>query len=116
MKSYKIEGIEYTLLSPTFGEDLSSMDDNFSMDVSPDGKNVSPKVNSAGVNLGMVVRCLKSWTFRGYDKNKEELIKEGEVLPITEENVSKLPAKHGNFLLARSRELTTLSDKELKNL
>ena len=111
-----IQGVEYVIEAPTFGEDLESMDQAFEIEIDKEGKGIKPKIQAKKMYISSIAKCLKSWTFRGYNKETGKLVTEGEVLPITSETIESLPSSHGNILLSRSRDLTTVSGEEVKNL
>ncbi len=103
-----IQGINYELLSYLWDEDLEITQSSI---IVVDGK---PTMDTRKLRVMMVLKTLKSWTFRGTDENRA-LITEGEILTITEENVKKLPPSHGRALYKAVDALNTLTEDEEKN-
>ena len=113
-KSIGIEGIDYVLRTPSFGEDLRSLEEAASIEF--DGTNPSMKLHAGAAAISSLKRALESWTFRGVDEKTEVLIKGGEILPITLDNIQKLPSSHGHTLSRLSKKMTDFTDFTEKNL
>lgn len=114
-RKLEIEGIVYEFKTPTFGEDLDTVDNAMTMNGADPRSPVN--ISNRKMNLLSIASVLKSWTFRGYDKDTDTLMKEPvPVVPISEEMIASLPARHGSRLLVEAKRITSLSEVEVKNL
>jgi len=108
------DGLTYVIKALRWDEVTSTQD--ASMSINPEARGDTPKfrMNMGTYQVMLVAKSLKSWEFRGTDENMVPLT-DGEVLPITEKNVGKLPPRHGQKLWAAASELNGLGDDEEKN-
>jgi len=114
-KELTIDGIVYKLGRYDFGTDVEINDRAIALQFNEEKKEVIPVPKAGIMSFLMVFYAIKSWTFRGM--NDGELITDTTVniLPITEENLKKIPSKHGNMLTKLSSELNGVNDKTAKN-
>ena len=112
MARKEIDGVEYVTKKYGFGEHCDISSTTMKTEY-VDGK---PFMRADfGVRTFMVVmRGLKSWTFKGVDGDGN-VKTEGEVLPITDETVRKIPPKHGETLYKIIQSENEMSDDEIKN-
>ena len=112
----EIDGIKYVLKPYSFGVDLEISDRAFEMKVDEITGKVLATTKTGIVMLLGLVNSLESWTFRGLNEN-DELITDQEkpVLEINEENVRKLPSRHGNTLSKLAKKINNMGELEVKN-
>lgn len=120
-----LDGVDYVLKPLTWGTDLEITNSAVKLDMSAIrgsmGKSEIDKVmqnalqiDSVVVRIKQVLNSLESWTFRGRDADGSLLV-EGDVLPITEDNVRLLLPSHGNRLVAVIEEMNAPTPIEVKN-
>jgi len=112
-KKIEIEGIEYVLKTPTFGEDLEALEKAASFDLSGDIPNM--QLNAGTAAISSLISSLESWTFRGMTE-EGALLTTGDILPINFDTVKSLPSSHGHTLSRLSKTLTDTVKFVEKNL
>lgn len=55
--------------------------------------------------IGLLEKCIVSWTLKN----------NGKVVPVTPENIKKLPAHYGDYIAEQIEELNPTRDKEFPN-
>ena len=110
---FEIEGVLYTIMPYSWGEELEIAEGGIAVDFVDEKPSIN--VASGTVAIQAVLKSLKEWTFRGMDEDGK-LLAEGNILPITNENVKKLPASHGRLIYAKVKELNGVGMIEAKNL
>ena len=117
---FEIQGIMYDLRMPTFGQDLDALEGAFEFKMKQGANGGDPEadvsIKGGEMNAVSVLKCMKDWTFKGFNSDTGELVTEGEILPITLGSIKQLPASHGNHLIIAARRLTQISDADIKNL
>lgn len=106
-------GIEYELRGMTFGESLDIMGKSFRVS-GADKDDVQASIDMNYLYTNQILKVLKRWTYRGYNVETNELIKEGDILPITIENIKSLPNAHGEAVYKTVKELLAPGRQEEK--
>ena len=107
-----IDGIEYVTKKYSYGESCDIASETFRTEF-VDGKPIMA-IDFGKRSLLCTIKGLKSWTFKGVDEDGN-VKTEGSVLSITEENVRKIPPKHGDVIAKMVREENDMTDDEIKN-
>ena len=76
---------------------------------------IKPEIKSAGTTLSFVAAAIDKWEFKGVDE-RGRLKTEGNILPITNDNVKLLPPRHGQILHQAIRRLNDVVGEEEKKL
>lgn len=114
-KELVLDGISYKLGRYDYGTDVEINDRAIALQFNEEKKEVIPVPKAGIMSFLMVYYALRSWTFRGMKDG--ELITDTTVniLPITEDNLKKIPSQHGNQLIKISSEINGVNDKTAKN-
>lgn len=119
VEKVRIDSVEYLLGQFSWGIATEIQEKSFTVDADfQEGKkkNIVPKVrtNMAVYMILVVVNSLRDWNFRGVD-SEGNIKREGDILPINEENVRSLPNKHGSTLYTIATKLNSLEEEDEKN-
>lgn len=123
-KTFVFDGIEYEMLNRlTWGEELEVAEEVINDAVRIEDlvagkenvKNVlNKKIDVSKMTIKSVARSVKRWTFRGYNED-DSLRMDGDILPLTEENIKQIPGKHGHMLTQFVEGKDALTEYERKN-
>ena len=124
-KTFEFDGIRYVLKNGlTWGEELDVGEESINDAISisdviagsrGDKKVLNRPINVKKMSMRSVMKSLVEWTFRGYNKENDELLLEGDILEINEENLMQIPAGHGNKMSKFIEGENNLSEYEVKN-
>lgn len=116
LSDVNLDGINYKLEPYDFGTDIEISDRSIKMDFDPITRKPVPVSKTGTYKLLILFYSIKSWTYRGKNENGDLVTDESKpILPVTEENLKKIPSSHGNKLSDIASTINGVGEDERKN-